>query len=104
MGLRRREAPPSSLLQGERLQINQKLGPDSITLGVLPQVGGFFAGSKIAFNRVPLEEEFLRDGRKKLSKAQIFYGPVSKTPELSMDARVRRAERRAQLKKTRRMC
>ena len=71
---------------------------------MLPQVGGFFAGSKIAFNRVPLEEEFLRDGRKELSRAQIFYGPVSKTPELSMDARVRRAERRAQLKKTRRMC
>lgn len=83
--------------------INRKLGPDSITLGVLPQVGGFFAGSKIAFNRVPLEEEFLRDGRKELSKAQIFYGPVSKAPELSMDAQVRRAERQARLKKTRRI-
>jgi DNA polymerase IV len=40
-------------------RINQKYGKDSISLGILPHHGKAFSGTKIAFTRIPDEEEFL---------------------------------------------
>lgn len=39
--------------------INHRFGRDSITLGMMPSEGRSFSGTKIAFTRIPDEEEFL---------------------------------------------
>ena len=40
-------------------KINHRFGRDSILVGMLPSQGRSFSGTKIAFTRIPDEEEFL---------------------------------------------
>lgn len=40
-------------------KINHRFGRDSVTLGMMPQEGRSFSGTKIAFTRIPDEEEFV---------------------------------------------
>lgn len=46
-------------LSGALDQINRRYGRDTILLGILPNEGKSFSGTKIAFTRIPDEEEFL---------------------------------------------
>jgi DNA polymerase-4 len=39
--------------------LNQRYGRDTVSLGMLPAQGRSFSGTKIAFTRIPDEEEFL---------------------------------------------
>jgi len=39
-------------------QINQKLGANTVTIGMPPKTRAGFVGTKIAFNRIPTREEF----------------------------------------------
>ena len=40
-------------------KLNQKFGKDTILIGMTPQQGSAFTGTKIAFTRIPDMEEFL---------------------------------------------
>lgn len=40
-------------------QLNKKFGKDTVSLGMLPEAGRRFSGTKIAFTRIPDMEEFL---------------------------------------------
>ena len=59
--------PDTDLKQREKAEkmsraldkINHRFGRDSVLVGMLPSQGKSFSGTKIAFTRIPDEEEFL---------------------------------------------